>query len=291
MIGICSKAVIALTATLCLVSAATAASPDVSAMNLQATDVPGAKIATEGARKEKGYVAAYLRSFEFSAANNGSRLVGLEAETRLASSASTPTSEVSRIEKQFRSAATRKRLIAQFAKASQVKPKAVTFGALRRVPGYDQGFELPVSLPVAGNRLYESLVYVRLDRVEVIMLEVGLRPIRAPITARYTSAIAGHIGDELAPVAVSPPTVTGTAVQGQTLAASPGAWSAPDATFTYQWQHCDAAGATCADIAGATGQTYGVTAADVGATLVVVVKATNRFGSPTAPSVATAVVS
>jgi hypothetical protein len=283
--------VIALTATLVLVSTATAASPDVSAMNLQAADVPGAKIANEGAVKEKGYVAAYIRSFEFSVAKSGSRLVGIEAETRLASSSSTPTSDVAKIEKQFRTGASRKRLIAQVAKAAQVKPKAVVIGALRRVPVFDQGFEVPVSLPVNGRRIYENFVYIRLDRVEVIMVEVGLRPIKAPITAKYTSAIAGHIGDELAPVAVSPPTVTGTAVQGQTLTASPGAWSAPDATFTYQWQHCDAAGATCADVAGATGPTYAVTAADVGATLVVVVKATNRFGSPTAPSVATAVVS
>ena len=70
----------------------------------------------------------------------------------------------------------------------------------------------------------------------------------------------------------------------------PGTWTAPDAVFTYQWQHCDAAGAACVDLAGATASTYAVTTADVGATLKVVVKAQNRFGEPTGTSAQTAVV-
>jgi hypothetical protein len=74
------------------------------------------------------------------------------------------------------------------------------------------------------------------------------------------------------------------------LTAAPGTWTAADAAFTYQWQHCDGAGANCVDVPGATAQTYAVTPADVGTTLHVVVKATNRFGSATAPSGATAVV-
>lgn len=75
------------------------------------------------------------------------------------------------------------------------------------------------------------------------------------------------------------------------MSASPGTSFAEDATFAYQWQHCDAAGANCADIAGATAQTYGVTAADVGTTLRVVVKASNRFGVATATSAQTTAVS
>jgi hypothetical protein len=290
MAGICSKAAIVLVVALVLVSSASAASPDVRAMNLQATDVPGAKITGQNV-KEKGYLSAYLRTFKFAAPRGGARLLGIEAETRLAVSASKPTSDAATVEKQFRSSAGRKRLVAEFAASVQVPPKAVVIGVPRKLPGFDQGFEAPVSLGLRGGRIYETFAYLRLDRVFVIMVEVGLRPITAAVTAKYATAIGSHIGTELTPKAVAPPTIAGTAVQGQTLTAAPGTWSAPEASFNYQWQHCDAAGANCADVAGATAQTYAVTAADVGTTLVVVVTAANRFGSPTAPSVATAVVS
>jgi hypothetical protein len=52
----------------------------------------------------------------------------------------------------------------------------------------------------------------------------------------------------------------------------------------------DAGGAACADIAGATGQTYVVGPADAGKTVRVVEKATNRFGTATAESTPTTAV-
>jgi hypothetical protein len=122
------------------------------------------------------------------------------------------------------------------------------------------------------------------------MIEAGRGPIGPGVTAKYAGAVASHIATELSPVDVSVPTVTGTAQQGQTLTATPGSWTATDATFAYQWQHCDSAGANCGDVAGATAQTYAVTPTDVGTTLHVVVKATNRFGSASAPSPPSAVV-
>src|SRR5204863_13902 len=57
----------------------------------------------------------------------------------------------------------------------------------------------------------------------------------------------------------------------------------------YQWRRCAADG-TCADIAGATGASYSLGAADVGSTLVVVVTASNSGGSASAASVASAAV-
>jgi hypothetical protein len=285
------KAAIVLVAALALVAGASAASPNVAAMNLQAADVPGAKVVSQRAVKEMGYSAAYVRTFRFSVPSGSSRLVGVAAETKLAPSASVAASDVSVVEKAFRSTSGRKLFIATIAQGANVKPKAVILGAFRKVAGYDQGFEVPVSVLVKGKRYYENLVYMRLDRVAVFMAEAGLRPITAGATGKFAIAIAGHIGTELAPILVSPPTVTGTAQQGQTLTATPGTWTAPDATFTYQWQHCDAAGANCVDIAGATTQTYAVTPADAGTTLVVVVTASNRFGALPAPSAATLAVS
>jgi hypothetical protein len=81
------------------------------------------------------------------------------------------------------------------------------------------------------------------------------------------------------PVAASPPSVSGSARQGQTLSESHGAWSNAPNFYAYQWQDCDAGGANCIAIAGATGQTYTLTAADVGQTISVQEVASNAGGS------------
>jgi hypothetical protein len=95
-----------------------------------------------------------------------------------------------------------------------------------------------------------------------------------------------------APVNSVLPKITGTARQGQKLTTTNGTWkgTAP-ITFARQWQRCDAGGATCGPIAGATATTYTASAADVGSTLRVAVTATNGAGPATATSAATAVVS
>jgi concanavalin A-like lectin/glucanase superfamily protein len=98
----------------------------------------------------------------------------------------------------------------------------------------------------------------------------------------------------VAPVADSPPAntsvpvVSGVAQQGQTLTASTGTWSgtAPIA-YGYRWQRCSPG---CLDIAGASGSSYLVAAADVGATLRAVVTASNSAGSSEAASAQTALV-
>lgn len=94
-----------------------------------------------------------------------------------------------------------------------------------------------------------------------------------------------------APTNTSPPTISGTAQQGQKLHADPGTWNgtAP-ISYAYQWQRCDSKGANCADISGATDNDYTLTSADVGNTVRVVVKATNVDGSSTAASAPTAQV-
>jgi fibronectin type 3 domain-containing protein len=94
-----------------------------------------------------------------------------------------------------------------------------------------------------------------------------------------------------APSNTSLPTISGTSAAGQTLTADPGQWSGTTPiTYTFQWQSCDQSGNNCANIAGATSQTYVLGQADIGTTLRVFVTGSNTFGSASATSNATAVV-
>jgi hypothetical protein len=106
------------------------------------------------------------------------------------------------------------------------------------------------------------------------------------------------------------PTITGIAVEGQTVTGHNGSWfcdpacvpSGPEnrGGYEFQWHRCDTAGAQCANVADADEQNYVVAAADRGSTLRVAVTATNydcnargvdcRYSSATAFSAVTAVV-
>lgn len=82
-----------------------------------------------------------------------------------------------------------------------------------------------------------------------------------------------------APSNISPPSIAGNAVAGQTLTETHGSWSGSPTSFHYQWVDCDQLGNSCAAVLGATGQTYVVTATDVGHTLRVLESATNPAGT------------
>jgi NHL repeat len=93
-----------------------------------------------------------------------------------------------------------------------------------------------------------------------------------------------------APTSTATPAISGTPQPGQTLSATAGSWTAGPFTESYAWKTCDASGTGCTAIPTATGNTYAVTAADVGHTLRIAVTATNGGGSSTATSAPTAAV-
>lgn len=80
------------------------------------------------------------------------------------------------------------------------------------------------------------------------------------------------------------PAITGTAEVGETLTVTNGTWTGGSLTYTRVWRRDGVA------IAGATGTTYELQAADEGAVITVVVTATNLKSSRTATSNATTAV-
>ena len=69
-----------------------------------------------------------------------------------------------------------------------------------------------------------------------------------------------------------------------------GSWTPTPSSFTRQWQRCASDGTGCLNIAGATGQTYGVRSADLGRRLRALVTAHSSTGQATAASSASAAV-
>lgn len=93
------------------------------------------------------------------------------------------------------------------------------------------------------------------------------------IVALASSPIAGAPHNTVAPV------LSGTATVGQTLTVTNGTWTGtPTPTYTRIWKRGSAV------IAGATGTTYVLATADIGASITCVVKGANTGGSTSKPS-------
>lgn len=126
--------------------------------------------------------------------------------------------------------------------------------------------------------------------------DVG-KTIKAVVTAVNADGNASATADPTPVVASASgpknnglPSISGVAKVGEELDADKGSWSGAPDRFAYQWERCGTDGNGCVEIAGATGQTYGVRTADTDHRLRVSVKATNDAGSSVASSKTTTVV-
>ncbi|MBJ7459157.1 MAG: hypothetical protein JHD02_08220 [Thermoleophilaceae bacterium] len=83
------------------------------------------------------------------------------------------------------------------------------------------------------------------------------------------------------PINLTPAQVSGSTVVGQTLSSAAGSWAGlQPLEFARQWERCaDASGTGCVDIAGATGSSYSLTAADQGSFIRTSELATNALGA------------
>jgi hypothetical protein len=100
-----------------------------------------------------------------------------------------------------------------------------------------------------------------------------LRPALIALVLAVHGAAAG-------PVVSAGPTVGGGLQQGKQLVVTPGTWTGTGAVaYAYQWYRCDANGAHCSSIHGATRATYTQVARDAGGALGVTVLATDSTGT------------
>ena len=149
-----------------------------------------------------------------------------------------------------------------------------------------------VTVTLNGTQIYQA-TDATLASVGTATLQLGNDSAAQAfgIVADTISVQSGSGSSPTPPANTSPPTIAGTAQQGQTLTASPGTWSGTQPiNYAYQWQRCDSSGANCNPIGGATSTTYTLTSTDVGSTIEVTVTASNMAGSAIASSAPTAVV-
>ncbi|MEA2199929.1 MAG: large repetitive protein [Solirubrobacteraceae bacterium] len=105
-----------------------------------------------------------------------------------------------------------------------------------------------------------------------------------------TSPASGLVG-ALLPSNTGLPSITGLLQDGGLLSAVTGSWAGTGPlSYSYQWQQCNASGASCSDISEAAASTLKLVAGAVGSTVRVVVTATNAAGSTSATSPASSLV-
>jgi hypothetical protein len=165
-----------------------------------------------------------------------------------------------------------------------LKVKTVVAGAPAELG--DNALRLPLSMKTSRGTMHLSLVVVEVDRVVAIVELLGEpnRTLDAGDSATALTAIRGHLRSAFTIANTVAPTIGGTPTVGQTLTVDEGSWAGAPSSFAYAWSRCDSAGANCQPIAGATTNSYQVSTADGGSTLVVAVIGTNEVGSQSASS-------
>jgi hypothetical protein len=263
-------------------------------MALQRSDFAGgARIDTQGYKRDPNYVAEFVRDFKPGAKFGKSQAIFLESDVMLFTSGDEATSFVDAAKALVSTKRGRAQLAREVASGAALGPGAkFVFGPPRPVAAGDQSLYIPATATALGIRMRFVMSMTRVDRVVSAVLVIGLPgSVFAGDVGGLLRRTAAHIGWGLVPAMLAPPTVTGTPQVGQTLSSTAGSWTNSPTSFAYQWTHCDPAGANCAPIDGATSSSYTLATADVGATVRVSVTATNRLGPSTGSSSAqTAVV-
>jgi hypothetical protein len=275
-------------------SKASAPPPTLSSLALSTPDFhPGAKVAKEKTQQQSGGVVLFERIFGPGARIGSGILLAALSETLMYPDSGTATVDFASLKSILRTkkgrAAFAKEIASGFASGAHLKVKKTSVGT--PVIGA-QAMRLGITMKTRLQSFNIVLDFVDVDRVLEIVGLMGLpghRVSTGDATLASQKATARlRLGFTVANTA--PPTIAGTAEQGQTLTLDEGAWTGGPSGYTYACQRCDTTGANCAPIAGATASMYVPTSADSGSTLDVVVTGQNTVSSAPATSAATAVV-
>jgi hypothetical protein len=268
--------------------------PDLALMALQRSDFAGgARIDTQGYTRDPDYVAEFVRDFKPGAKFGKSQALFLESDVMLFRSADEATLFVDAAKAQVSTKRGRAQLAREVASGAALGPGAkFVFGPPRPIAAGDQSLYVPATATALGVSMRFAMSMTRVDRVVSAVIVFGSQgSVFAGDVGELLRRTAAHIGWGLVPTILAKPTIAGAAQTGQTLTSTTGSWTNSPTTFAYAWTRCDAAGANCAAIDGATSSSYTLATADVGATMRVSVTATNRLGPSTGSSSAqTAVV-
>lgn len=268
--------------------------PDLSKMAVRVDDLaPGAKIGRQGYVKPEDLVASYLRTFKFGTARLGGKRLGfLTSYVDL-----TPTVDDAKVALFFEgfwaASLDADATAAEFTRNTGVRPTFVRIGDPVDMRAGDDAVAWTVRIGTRGGDIREVAAVVRVDRILAYLYFSGLPRVKIGIAdARALArAVSRHIVEGLRPVNRSLPVISGTTQAGQTLSATTGRWiNKPGGGYTYAWRRCNAAGAGCTSIPGATGRSYALTSAETGFTIRVAVTARSARGRATAVSAATSPV-
>ena len=111
-------------------------------------------------------------------------------------------------------------------------------------------------------------------------LRVAVAGHNATGTAAAVTSAATSVVVPPPPMSDLPPSISGSAIQGQTLTAAPGGWSGKPTSYYFAWVDCDPGGGNCmfSSAASNTSSAYRLTDGDVGSTMRVEVWAQNAYG-------------
>lgn len=117
---------------------------------------------------------------------------------------------------------------------------------------------------------------------EVALYNRALSP--SEIQAHYQAALGR-------PFNTGVPALSGSATQGYALTTDTGTWLGNGISYSYRWERCDSNGNGCSTISGETNPAYTLTNSDPGYTIRAIVTAANSYGSSSAATPVSAVVS
>lgn len=271
-----------------------AGAPDPRLMVLTSADLRGARVARQGYYKDPDFPSVISYGRELEDGRFGSVSVPFVAvDAEVGTSVATTARFLTQIRSIFATPAFRKALADGFADDSELGlVTKVQVGRPRPLGVGPGSFDLPITMRVFGLRTDVHVAVFRVERVLGAMTALGEpgRRLTIPTVARMAKVMSGRMTAQLTPRNTSLPIVSGAPSVGQTLTATPGAWAGAPATYAYAWERCDASGAGCAAIPGATAATYVLQPADAGSTLRAGVTARNGAGSASAASTVTGVI-